>query len=826
MLPEQVVGMARNRWSASIGIDGRHSPDYAPLARRATRNPTDKYITFIFHPKNEEAIINISRSDNIVILEDPIKDEFLENIVLIDTPGYGDPEAGAEKVRDSLPICDLILYLFSAGRPFGEEDIPLLNLKFFELDRIPMIFVITRADEFKLNRNEAFDEERNFDEAKYETELDETWRRLERQIGMTVNIYKEQVILIDNEEAYNIDKLRQTLLSRAAVVQGESSAEIHIHKLNYYIKNSEHIRDFYGSFLGEKITELDVILETAKTRVEEYREGIELTNVSLVNSWQNYFYRVDKSHQGTIRKFSVAPDLSASIDQLSTPEIKVLKDEIGNQVESRISSLNDILQSEVSKQVQSRLSKIQNEIEDLHINSVDNDIPISWPSLVDTVDITMNFGLIRPEGLLQAMANETHEKIHQKLLDAHYQIEEGHQKLAKPLKDYEPLKSFEKIIGDAKRSLSGQVENRFLKIVRLYRDSVFSAGSRQSYLKLGQDIAATMDQLEQDFREDQKIRFQQHAVSNIFGTSDKLNGHYTDQLQSLITQAGEIELDLQEIQEIVPSSPEYVSDEDISTAVADIRDSLSQRIKDQANYLLETIHSEIVDEVKDNAQEYRNSVKRERSRRRWRLAGWTIIGFILAAILSFGSIYLSQGTVANSPFWVIWLGVASSVVFAAISFIIGRIFNNLDALIDQVTETYNDKLRSSCSRVIRSKMEEHEKNPTNVVNLENFILEAWQECLIDKPHNNWKAESDKFLEAVRSQAKQYSKLKDQYTNIIKKMADDYSGYFRNSSDKAKNLEKIANDIREEAIQPSFDFLRETKEELSNLKDDLEAINFQ
>jgi hypothetical protein len=31
--------MARNRWSASIGIDGRHSPDYAFLCRRASATP-------------------------------------------------------------------------------------------------------------------------------------------------------------------------------------------------------------------------------------------------------------------------------------------------------------------------------------------------------------------------------------------------------------------------------------------------------------------------------------------------------------------------------------------------------------------------------------------------------------------------------------------------------------------------------------------------------------------------------------------------------------------------------------------------------------------
>jgi hypothetical protein len=30
MQSEQLVDMARNRWTASIGIDGRHGPDYAP----------------------------------------------------------------------------------------------------------------------------------------------------------------------------------------------------------------------------------------------------------------------------------------------------------------------------------------------------------------------------------------------------------------------------------------------------------------------------------------------------------------------------------------------------------------------------------------------------------------------------------------------------------------------------------------------------------------------------------------------------------------------------------------------------------------------------
>jgi hypothetical protein len=31
MLSEQVVGMARNEWTTSIGIDGRHGPEHAPV---------------------------------------------------------------------------------------------------------------------------------------------------------------------------------------------------------------------------------------------------------------------------------------------------------------------------------------------------------------------------------------------------------------------------------------------------------------------------------------------------------------------------------------------------------------------------------------------------------------------------------------------------------------------------------------------------------------------------------------------------------------------------------------------------------------------------
>jgi hypothetical protein len=45
MPSERVVGMAQNEWTASIGIDGRHGPDYA-CRRRGTTRFRSKEVTY------------------------------------------------------------------------------------------------------------------------------------------------------------------------------------------------------------------------------------------------------------------------------------------------------------------------------------------------------------------------------------------------------------------------------------------------------------------------------------------------------------------------------------------------------------------------------------------------------------------------------------------------------------------------------------------------------------------------------------------------------------------------------------------------------------
>lgn len=80
--------------------------------RKVGLNPIDKTITLITHNKNQDSMLNITKEGLVTIRSSTLDDDFLDNIVIADTPGTGDPVLIDEIARDFLPICDLIIYFF------------------------------------------------------------------------------------------------------------------------------------------------------------------------------------------------------------------------------------------------------------------------------------------------------------------------------------------------------------------------------------------------------------------------------------------------------------------------------------------------------------------------------------------------------------------------------------------------------------------------------------------------------------------------------------------------------------------------------------------
>jgi predicted GTPase len=90
-------------------------------------SPTDNTISLITRPANEKYLLGVIREGSVTIRSRPIDNPLLDTVVLVDTPGTGDPAQVEEIVRDFLPICDVILFFFSAASPLDTNDIPHLE---------------------------------------------------------------------------------------------------------------------------------------------------------------------------------------------------------------------------------------------------------------------------------------------------------------------------------------------------------------------------------------------------------------------------------------------------------------------------------------------------------------------------------------------------------------------------------------------------------------------------------------------------------------------------------------------------------------------------
>lgn len=214
---------------------------------RATgRHPTDDKITIVCRPEYREQFRSLITLPGGHFQLQPIEHDLLRNICIVDTPGAGDPshasaakegslEFDDETVRDFLPACDHIIYLFNAVTPFDSADMPALKMVNEFLPFIPISFGVTRADEYRRNKNEALSR-LNIDTDDVNEDMIVLQRRLSTLLGKRIDT--SHIFLLDNLVGYGLDELRLFIEKVAS-----SKTDLFQEKTAYYGRRSEVLRD-------------------------------------------------------------------------------------------------------------------------------------------------------------------------------------------------------------------------------------------------------------------------------------------------------------------------------------------------------------------------------------------------------------------------------------------------------------------------------------------------------------------------------------------------------------------------------------------------------
>jgi predicted GTPase len=251
--------------------------------RKTDFHPTDKTITLITREKNADSLLGVIREGHVPIRLQKIESPILDQIVLVDTPGTGDPEFFEEVARDFLPICDVILFLFSAASPLDASDVPLLKELHSRLPFIPLHFVVTRADELRLDADRSLSEA-NFDTTKAAHFLDSAVSRVNALLAPRV-YQSSSFTLIDNRSKFRLGQLRTFIHNKCDASNPQAHISMHMNKLQFYLEGARELREFFAGILDHKLGEVSRIVDAAARNIARYQEFVQISNSNLTKTW-------------------------------------------------------------------------------------------------------------------------------------------------------------------------------------------------------------------------------------------------------------------------------------------------------------------------------------------------------------------------------------------------------------------------------------------------------------------------------------------------------------------------------------------------------------
>jgi predicted GTPase len=257
-------------------------------AREDSLSPTDKHISLITHEANIASLV-IGFSEDVRLA--PLKNEFLKHLVLVDTPGTGDPHLLLKELsRDFLPVCDIVLFFFSATNTLDTTDVPILTELRENLDFIPLLFVVTRADELRLDMSSPVSMD-NINKQQQSVFLSRILTRL-RDVFPNNTITEGSFIFVDNRAAYNIETLRDALLSRADPARLSSRLEIATNRIAYFQRRGADLKNYFAGFIDLRLQELTRVVEASGNNIKHYHASVTISNNNLTKSWFDLYIRI------------------------------------------------------------------------------------------------------------------------------------------------------------------------------------------------------------------------------------------------------------------------------------------------------------------------------------------------------------------------------------------------------------------------------------------------------------------------------------------------------------------------------------------------------
>lgn len=793
-------------------------------ARTVGLNPIDRNITLITHSENRDSVFSTTREGLVPIRANFIDSPFLENIVIADTPGTGDPVLASEIAQDFLPICDLIIYFFSAAIPLDSADVPLLKEKSSNLAFIPIQFVVTRADEFKEDLGAPFSD-KNFDRSRADAFLDELSTRLSNLFSNSHYIEPQQIILINNKPQFNIEDLKQVVLKFTNSSNLDSQINIHSHKIIYFQSSAEKLKEFFCRFLLNKLRTLTQIIDSSQANIDRFRNTIRLSNSDLIQSWNDKNYSILSEKYSIAKQLTEPSETPSSIDSFCSKFSKLnslgyrWKDEF----DQRYELINDSIKKNISLQLKEYADPGKRKINNLSsLSDLDKKIEeykLSFNGLrKEKIFSSVDFS---PSPILYSESLRVCDDATKELRNQYKELKGALGNLKLIVGDQRPLRKCQSILNSAIEDLHRDFNNYFESIT-VYRTGVFALNVKEAISKLG--LGQQMDILEsKELTDIQKKTIQQSALDHIFPG-------IAQSIMSFSREISNLQIRIEELQKKIISRASSASTSTSNELLEDwkksqlalIKNGLVNEIDLSIAQLEQNINIRIRSIFSDFLNDWENEVDRMKRDRKQRLITLTLSFGFAGLILYIIYILGAKIDLANNLFIAFTFGIFVNLVSNGVGFIWAKITDKFPINIKIRETRLLSQLRDNYAQTVDDSLNNFD---TSYILDSQIIHEYWKNLLLIEPLRLWSTKNEVFYNELKEFSDEYATLRQEYLNVVNSIVEIASSYFENTENNLEKLNGFLDDLQQTAIKPSFELLAHTKENLDLVIQNIQTIDF-
>lgn len=764
--------------------------------RPNTKNPTDSFITLITNQANIQNVFTFAKEGAISIRTDTNFDlEILNKIVLMDTPGSGDPNIIESIVRDSLPLCDLIIYTLNATAPYTEVDKPFLLAQQLKLKNIPILFVLTRADDFKSDKKEILSQE-NFNEQKFKAELQTLIARINESLNVT-DFTEDDFIIIDNIESFNIDLLKRKIESLTG--KGEESLMVlHNHKLIYFKKEIEQIYKFYLELTDGKIEKCNKFWEKANSNIEYFDNQIEVSKIKFRSIWNDFSQRIMRVHDGTIKGYidGLLTDLELVKPFIDSSEYTLLKEKMRNtlKIDSQIKS------SSIIKEIEEKAFETITVLKQDLMNVINYEsLTINLNQGEPAVDYSAK--LLFPLDL-----SEFQEEYSESFMSLRYKnlndLAKIYEQINRTLSQNKPIDSINDIMLNYKSSAI-EVMDIYYQAIKMYNIVAFSLEVRNLISELG---------LAQEFDDIEAVEIDK-AKYNLIVEKELLGNFENDSIQFL--QAITVSLKDFESMNLTleaqrKAGRKSLSMNSIPNEKVKVKNfaNISEFVTGSYNDLISRAQNKLFSLKKEIAQ-----LKRKRIIKYSKIFVGSLIAIAIAILCYYK---IKNITAPTNLLATIFIGIGTSVIATLLT----NFFDKYKIKKQKLIDYFKEILYKENSETLNNLYSDFKQR--------NIVLKKELEADI---YSDWESIFSEIVltlktSEVLSLDSEITSAKKNITSVIEKYKGSYITFHNkllslfNYDGNILKINDIADSIKEDSIKPSFNLLTNTLTEIKSVKTEI------